>query len=525
MWAASPTLAIPLKTAMARLLRNLIGRKLEIQWDVVSEFYGGVLREVDAQRLHTAHVWLDYFSIPQLVDSGPTPYLDYLEENPWQYIDAIPAFVDRCDVFLALVPSDRHSDTGLQCDYNSWLQRGWCRTELWCHVLSARSKHPIVVVRSHDSAQYTAPLWHRNPVHLGDFTIEEDRARCCHILNTALTDHLAQLWQGKRKTAYRLYLALFEETTGLSPKCRSVEDFLREFSFSTVGQRRGSLSPVACAALSGDCRLVRALVVARAALQSHAPAMPEVLNAPGFTPLHLALWFKSHDLLMLETLLDLRANPNSSGALLCTPLSLCRSVGALDLLVQHGAGVNFCGAYFAKNIPIHSLAAMGAPCEVVARIIELNADMSGCGGLASASPLHFLANAGDSENTLKTAQLLLESRANVNHICQAEGICRSMELMCRAYGRFCRIKGTEAGAFVRYLGNVTTTPLGWCTLMENERLLTFLLRARADPEIRNNRGLRPIDFVTSDRIFTILKDPTNNIYRLEHDSELVTHDL
>eukprot|EP00438_Fugacium_kawagutii_P021060 Skav234306 [mRNA] locus=scaffold1018:265644:284621:+ [translate_table: standard] len=367
--------------------------KLKIQWDVVSKFYGGALPEVEIQRLQAAHVWLDYFSIPQQVDGFPGTSA----EHQLKYIEAIPTFVGHCDVFLALVPRNTRSDTGLLCDYNSWLERGWCRTELWCHVLSARSKHPFVVVKSHDSAQYTAPLWHRYPVHMGDFTVEEDRARCCQVLQTALANYVSQLLhQNKSKTAYRLYLSLFEEMTGLEPKCRSVEDFLREFSFSTVAQRRDrSLSPVACAALSGDCRLVRALVIARASLHSHAPAMPELLHQPEFTPLRLAVWFKSHDLCMLETLLDLRADPKSSGINLPTPLGFCRSVGAVDLLVQRGAGVNFCGASFTKHLPIHSLSTHAAPCEVLARMIELRADVhGGRGGFASASPLHCLAHAG-----------------------------------------------------------------------------------------------------------------------------------
>eukprot|EP00438_Fugacium_kawagutii_P032704 Skav204478 [mRNA] locus=scaffold5533:162641:166985:- [translate_table: standard] len=323
------------------LLGNLIARKLKIQWDVVTEFHGFVLPEVEIQRLQTASVWLDYFSIPQLVGSGPTPHL---EENQLKYIEAIPSFVGRCDVFVALVPSGRHSDTGLHCNFSSWLQRGWCRTELWCHVLSARSKHPIVLVRSHDSAQYTAPLWHRYPVHLGDFTMTEDRARCCQVIQTALANH-------------------------------------------------GSEGAVASAQWPAQLYLETA---ARASLQSHAPAMPEVLNNPGYTPLHLALWFKSHDLDMLETLLDLHADPNSSSISLLPPLGCCRSVGAVDLLVQRGAGVNFCGSSILKYLPIHMLAGFGAPCEVVARIIELQADVrGGRGGLASASPLHPLADAGD----------------------------------------------------------------------------------------------------------------------------------
>eukprot|EP00438_Fugacium_kawagutii_P003796 Skav211109 [mRNA] locus=scaffold3323:105520:110536:- [translate_table: standard] len=132
-------------------------------------------------------------------------------------------------------------------------------------------------------------------------------------------------------------------------------------------------------------------------------------------------------------------------------------------------------------------------------------------------------SSSDSENTLKTAQLLLESRANINQVCQPEGMCRSIELMCRAYSQFCSVKGVEAGAAVNWVANISTTPLGWCVILENEGLVTFLFRARADPEIRNNRGLRPIDFARFDRIGAVLKDPSPSMYLLEHDSELVTH--
>eukprot|EP00438_Fugacium_kawagutii_P003792 Skav211105 [mRNA] locus=scaffold3323:19083:36601:- [translate_table: standard] len=489
------------------LLRNLIAKKLKIQWDIVYQFYGGMQKEAEIQRLQTAHVWLDYFCVPQVVQGHFTPDL---AKNQLPYIDAIPTFVGHCNLFLALVPSNMHVDTGSQCNFNSWLQRGWCRTELWCHFLSAWSKHPIVVVRSHDSAQYTAPLWHQYPVHMGHFSAEEDRARCSQVLQTALASHVSQLRQKKSKTAYRLYQSLFEDMVGLNPKCRSVEDFLQEFSFSTVaGQQRGScLSPVACAALSGDCKLVWALVAARASLQSHALGMLEVLN------------------LSALTLLDLRADPNCSSINFLPPLGYCRSAGAVDLLVQHGAGVNFAGASFSKHLPIHSLAAHDAPCEVLARMIELRADVrGGRGGLGSASPLHSLANAGDSKNTLEVAQLLLESRANINQVCQPEGICRTIELMSRAYGQYCSLRGFESGAVVNFFRDSSTTPLGWCVTMENEGLLTFLLCARADPEIRNNRGLRPIDFAMSDRVRRILKDPTQSMYLLEQDSELVRQEF
>lgn len=42
--------------------------------------------------------------------------------------------------------------------------------------------------------------------------------------------------------------------------------------------------------------------------------MPETVNMPDFTPLHLAVWFRSYDLQVLKTLLELQADPNSSAS-------------------------------------------------------------------------------------------------------------------------------------------------------------------------------------------------------------------
>ena len=39
-------------------------------------------------------------------------------------------------MFVILAPRCRHSDLS-QCGFGSWSQRGWCRLELWCKMLSA----------------------------------------------------------------------------------------------------------------------------------------------------------------------------------------------------------------------------------------------------------------------------------------------------------------------------------------------------------------------------------------------------
>lgn len=497
-------------------LNGLIRKKLRIDTDIISQFNGRGLTEAELSQIGEAFIWLDYFSVPQIL-GGPAEVSQVTEEQ-LLHIYSIPNYVDICNLFVALVPKTMHHDTRSECSFDSWLDRGWCRTELWSHFLSMRPKMPILVVKSHESAQFTTSLWYRYPVHSGSFAVEEDRASCRQVIQSALTRHVFELSQSKNKTAFRLYLALFEEVTGLPAKCRTVEGFLRDFSFMEAKQQ--GLGPVACAVLSGDHELVRSLAKIKASIQTKAPAMPEVLYMADLSPLHLALWFRSHDLHLITSLLELRADIQRSSVNVAPPLHLCRTEAAVELLVQYRAGVNFQGKDLAQYCPIQNMAALGAPCEVLGRLLELQADVhGGKGGLASASPLHNIAYSGDSGNDLRSAQLLVQSRADINQVLRPEGIMRSIELMCRLYSWCCR---REPNLLVRLSSNISTTPLGWSVIFDNEGILTFLLRAKADPEIPNNRGLRAIDFARSERIRRILQDPTLHIYLLEHNSDEVS---
>ena len=182
------------------------------------------------------------------------------------------------------MPQAVHRDLRVHCDAHSWLQRGWCRTELWCYYLSTRTKTPIIEVKSADSVRFTALLWHRNPVHTGDFAVEADRASCSRVIQAAMKPYVAKLQQSNM-TAYRLYLSLFEELTGLAPKLRRVDEFASEFLFSKPLQRYNGLGPVACAALAGDEPLVRSVAAAKASINTRAPAMPGTQNVADYTPL------------------------------------------------------------------------------------------------------------------------------------------------------------------------------------------------------------------------------------------------
>lgn len=98
------------------------------------------------------------------------------------------------------------------------------------------------------------------------------------------------------------------------------------------------------------------------------------------------------------------------------------------------------------TLPIHNVAGCEAPCEVLTRLLELQADVHGGRGvIASASPLHNIAAfafLGEAQNDVKFAQLSLENRADwqtlYNQVCQPEGII-SRQHFSRAYSRFVRL--------------------------------------------------------------------------------------
>ena len=152
--------------------------------------------------------------------------------------------------------------------------------------------------------------------------------------------------------------------------------------------------------------------------------------------------------------------------------------------------------------PIHNLCTEGAS-EAIATLLELQADPNGGrGGGASFPPLGMLAFASAAgNNVLGTAQLLLDYKADVNQRCQPEDMYRFMELISRAYGQCSR----EPPLLVRLLKDVSTTALGICSIFDSKELATFLLHARADPEIRNNRGLRPVDLAVSEQMRRLLQ--------------------
>ena len=177
-------------------------------------------------------------------------------------VQSIPFYVETCKLFVALVPQLQHNDLHTECNYCTWLNRcivessvfgmlkyvlfetdadrGWCRLEIWCNLLSHHNEAPFVVIQDCDHAELLGPRskpefglflpsvpnvsralccvlarfsmpvhWVRESAHDGYFTVESDRSRVAQVMQTAFEARIASLRseeQTKQRTQLFRYL-------------------------------------------------------------------------------------------------------------------------------------------------------------------------------------------------------------------------------------------------------------------------------------------------------------------------------
>ena len=297
-------------------------------------------REKKSTRLNLAQtdllnacVWYDYFCVPQNAEETTVD-----PEEQLSYIRTIPYYIDSCQVFVALTPNLKSED-GEICDYSGWLCRGWCRTEMWCKQLSTLSDIPVIVVPNGREAHFVRPQWLHHLVYEGAFGVESDRIHCGQVIQRSV-DRKLSILRCKDMNQFRFYTARRERMIGLPTKQRNLAQLWHDFALVPGRFKQKGLGPVECATLAEDSAMIQALVAARASLETRSPQMTKLEILKDQNPLHLATTFASHNVQLLETLLGLRANPNSRPALTHTPLACCFSASAVELLVRYRADVN-----------------------------------------------------------------------------------------------------------------------------------------------------------------------------------------
>ena len=185
-------------------LENLLEGKMQIEMDLPMQFLGEtqVLSSEKRGNLRDAYIWFDWFSIPKIdVKSGSG---DEMSEEVFRAVKSIPFYVESCQLFIALAPSLSHNESGVQCDYCSYLQRGWCSLEIWCNLLSHKAESPMILVRRPDQAEFAMPIhWVHSSPHTGHFAVESDRMKVQEVMELALNFRVRALQEGGEKQAWR----------------------------------------------------------------------------------------------------------------------------------------------------------------------------------------------------------------------------------------------------------------------------------------------------------------------------------
>ena len=171
-------------------------------------------------------------------------------------------------------------------------------------------------------------------------------------------------------------------------------------------------------------------------------------------------------------------------------LGVNRHPAIVELLVQHNANVNL-QTGMTKVSPLGLSAAKVSPASVVKKLVELRADVNGneAHGGVGHSPLSHLiwSSPALQRKAVKLAAVLVSARADVNAPGCSGGLFRWMEVAYRA--RLCL--GSSSSSCAWYFANTSSGPLGYAALCGHARMVSFLLAAKANPDLRNSRGVTP----------------------------------
>ncbi|CAE7365308.1 warA [Symbiodinium pilosum] len=358
-----------------KALRNVLDGKIKLELDATSQFFGHMktLTAEYRKKLQEAYVWLDWFCVPQTE----------FETDPAE---------------SRMVP---------------------------CGDVVQAALRPVIT--SVDQAEFAMPMqWLKSPVHQGTFSLDKDRVAVCNFIQEALDFKLARLSKQKNLDIYRYFAARYTDFLGLPKKRRSVEEFLSYFRFpsmeAAVRQKKG-MGAMACAALSGDAGLLRQLAEAGAPMNTKLREISELDVLPDWTPLHLAAVRRDEDAEAVSALLELRADPHYVNKLGHAILGTCESARAVELLVQAGASIN-------QMKPLTMCTPLTLAClrcpepDVIAKLLQLRADVNLTKGGIGLTPLHSLAiYSHGNPHSLAVAEMLIEARAELNRGAQAGPRC------------------------------------------------------------------------------------------------------
>lgn len=485
------------------LLRGITAGTTEVEGHVIGMLYG-VLEQLSPQvrkRIGEGYLFYDWFAIPQITARQPGVNEETTKSDAALAVQSIPAYVEACDLFFVLCPELYHQETGERCNYTSWLQRGWCRAELYCRLLSIRADTSVIVVYSSAEAEFMFYLdWQQNNISDGTFTVEADRSVVVRLGEIAVESKLKHVRCSGPLDFYRFYSATEQKVLGRSDPCWTQEQFLERFQFSSLAaaaQDRLGMNGVMCAAFAGDSRMLRCLVEQEGDVNCKLQGLERLGFWNTLTPLMIAARM-NHPPDVLRVMLGLRANVNDRVARSgINAAFMVRSPGQVEVLLAAKGDFHSVAAVGVGLHPLTGVASF-ANSETMAAMLSArcdpNPDLQGVGW----GPLHALALMSRGNPYAKEkAHLLLAHRADPNARAMPTG-------MFAAFARLARVQASLWGlrnclTKTRYAASVAgITPLGMAALVGDEQLACLFLDIGAELSA-NDRGDLPEDMARANR--------------------------
>eukprot|EP00435_Cladocopium_sp_Y103_P058928 s465_g20.t2 len=325
-------------------------------------------------------VWYDYFCIPQypVADLRSRSLSNNQFQDQRNAIASIPAYIDRCDFFVALCPLLKHATSPSALSSQSWEQRGWCRAEAVVRDLSVKNGLTLIIQSPQQMSLAVTCSMLKAPGD-GQFTVPGDRKLVGELVKGVLQQKLHNALRDRDLPRYRFLLnhqsALLRKS-GTTPASGLLdngsvdissgfetlaEDFLLQNGFAKVSDRdKSGWSPLLYAALGGKPDVVEALLLQRADPNDYInKAQNLVMFVKGYRALSICAVQKHNE--AMRVLLRFRADPNKQDPTGAGPLfyvSDSDNVEGAKILLEAGANPSLRGI-FETNAFDHACA-MGA---------------------------------------------------------------------------------------------------------------------------------------------------------------------
>ena len=453
-------------------------------------------------------VWYDYFSVPQYtVTAWSRSVSGNLFEDQRNAIASIPAYIDKCDFFVVLCPLMRHATTHLTLNFESWAERGWCRTEAMTRNLSVKNASMLVI---EGPRQVTVgSTWHSTFLAPGDakYTVDHDREVVAEILKQMVRKKLhsllvkgdlpgyrlllnqQQVWLRKSNTAPVPGLLAGDLRTDSDQMGDVGEEFLFQHGFSKLCEcDEAGWSPLCYAALGGNPQVLEALLSKRANPNETLRRSCPILYLQKGDPV-LAICGRFGNKESIGTLLRAQADPNKQDHFGMSPLfhvaTYSDNVDGARLLLEAHADPRIANRASLNAFQYASI--MGAS-KIAKELLQFP------GGDASRQELLHQAiffSQGFQSSAVHIS-LLLQSGCDINEQLRFDKVFPGVHLLLGLLAlKHCLSAPTLFNTFAYHWRDAT--PLMVSILVRNYSISRILLEARARIDLRNSRKQTAFD--------------------------------